>query len=107
MLLPTILRVFKLRYFDVDFSTLFTNFVPEFSTRYPNENTIIGHCPAGPLHSLNVSCWAQKEHLNSLMLKGYAARLYARLYLNAGLDAGPVQLSAVPVRCRARIAGEF
>ena len=39
--------------------------------------------------------------MNSLMLKGYTAGLMPGSNTNAGLDAGPVQLGAVPVRCRA------
>ena len=46
--------------------------------------------------------------MNSLMLKGYTTGLDAGLYnMNAGLDAGPVQLGAVPIRCGTQISAKF
>ena len=49
--------------------------------------------PVGLLHSLNASSWAHAGlRMNSLMLKRYTTEPY----MNAGLDAGPVQPGAVP-----------
>ena len=53
--------------------------------------------PEGLLHGLNARCWAHAGlRMNGLMLRGYTARLDTGLYnMNAGFDAGPVQLGAV------------
>lgn len=61
-----------------------------------------GRAFAWPERKLLGPCWDQNKQPNS-------KRIYRRSgsNINAGFDAGPVQLDAVPVRCWAWISGKF